>query len=660
MSLENKEVDLWYKLFIADVDVEKEIVIKKKKIKDIPKLTLGLLLGLWRSLRNIKLLNLWLKVDWIIVLIVGIATILLGSIGFLKHFNGLGVTFTGLDVVYFAIQLFVINLSLTGPFPWQLEIARFLAPIILVYVGSRTLLLLLNEEFTLFKLRRIKYHTIICGLGKIGIELLKSYPNRNNTLVIEINERTAIIKSGQEGGPIISANEIIDRSMLLKARVNYANNLIVVTEDDEINLEIAAKAFDIVQEKRRSFFPLFFTRSLRLNCVVHLSDFNTLIQFSSNDHFLADTPRFCLKFFDIYENAARLLFHKYPLDFLADTISSDAPPVHLVVVGFDEIAQHVVLQALKQGHYANGKELYITISDKAADEKKQIFYQQYPYANMISKYIYFEQMTFNELICFATGQLKEKIDRPPITAFIICPESDSIGYSSALFLLRGLKEKGCNTPIFVHMESDYGFALLLQTEDNSQDSFMQPFGMINQISTWKLVMDDLRSDIARFNHDQNIITKVSHMMYLGARLEQEGEEVIWQITAEELKEWATLRRSLKDSYLQTVDHIPVKLRAIGCGVRELKGESSLFEFERDEIELLANMEHRRWMADKYLKGYTYDETIYETDHRNKRHPYLLPFDELTEGFKDYARKPVIIIPGILKELGLEVFRLNEA
>ncbi|MGA7919088.1 MAG: hypothetical protein WCA38_05400 [Candidatus Acidiferrales bacterium] len=123
--------------------------------------------------------------------------------------------------------------------------------------------------------------------------------------------------------------------------------------------------------------------------------------------------------------------------------------------------------------------------------------------------------------------------------------------------------------------------------------------------------------------------------------------------------WDAIDDDLLDSNRQAADHIPVKLRAIGChAVR--KGEDDpgtpVTKFTPDEVELLAKMEHRRWMAERFLAGWCPGAK----DIENRTSPYLVEWDELKKlepkNVQDYDRDLVSILPRVLELAGSEIRR----
>ena len=59
--------------------------------------------------------------------------------------------------------------------------------------------------------------------------------------------------------------------------------------------------------------------------------------------------------------------------------------------------------------------------------------------------------------------------------------------------------------------------------------------------------------------------------------------------------WAMLPEEIKDANRHQADHIPVKLRAVGCATRPVQdAQARPFEFTTAQVELMARMEHDRW------------------------------------------------------------------
>jgi hypothetical protein len=118
-----------------------------------------------------------------------------------------------------------------------------------------------------------------------------------------------------------------------------------------------------------------------------------------------------------------------------------------------------------------------------------------------------------------------------------------------------------------------------------------------------------------------------------------------------------LGKQFKESNRSQADHISAKLQAVHCRVAPLDRlvPRTKFQFTPEEIELLAEMEHKRWMAERLEQGWKPGAT---RDDAKKIHPYLVPYEDLEELVKDYDREPVRSIPSLLREAGYEIVRMR--
>jgi hypothetical protein len=110
---------------------------------------------------------------------------------------------------------------------------------------------------------------------------------------------------------------------------------------------------------------------------------------------------------------------------------------------------------------------------------------------------------------------------------------------------------------------------------------------------------------------------------------------------------------LKESNRHQASQIMEKLRRIECDIRlPVSGQPAAFTFEPAEEEILAEMEHDRWVDERQMAGWR----LGPRDPEKKVSPYLVAWDKLDDEIKEYDRDAVRGIPGILAEVGLEIYR----
>ncbi len=95
------------------------------------------------------------------------------------------------------------------------------------------------------------------------------------------------------------------------------------------------------------------------------------------------------------------------------------------------------------------------------------------------------------------------------------------------------------------------------------------------------------------------------------------------------------------------------MRAIGCDIILQEQKTSVFNgFTVEEIELMACMEHDRWVAERFLAGWT----LGAKDTERRISPYLVDWNDLTDEIKEYDRESVRNIPVILSLAGEKIVR----
>ncbi len=105
-----------------------------------------------------------------------------------------------------------------------------------------------------------------------------------------------------------------------------------------------------------------------------------------------------------------------------------------------------------------------------------------------------------------------------------------------------------------------------------------------------------------------------------------------------LTAWWELTEGIREDNRRQAEHLELKARDLGARIlsRQMGGSASprpqtLFEGER--VERVAETEHRRWEASRYVDGWRFGKR----DDGRKRHPNLVPYEQLDEATKDHDR-----------------------
>jgi uncharacterized membrane protein len=92
-----------------------------------------------------------------------------------------------------------------------------------------------------------------------------------------------------------------------------------------------------------------------------------------------------------------------------------------------------------------------------------------------------------------------------------------------------------------------------------------------------------------------------------------------------LRPWEELPDNLKESNRAQARQVGEKLAAIGCLMVPTFDPSLSFAFDEDEVQLLARLEHERWMAERIAQ-----ESLHGSGPDGRGHPDLVPWEQLSK------------------------------
>lgn len=101
---------------------------------------------------------------------------LFGYIGFFRHAVMHGYSSSIFDLFYRSAQLIVMQSGdVPPPMPWQLDIARFMLPLLAAYTAVQALISVFNEQLHFIRARYMKNHLVLCGLGQRGFYIAQEF-----------------------------------------------------------------------------------------------------------------------------------------------------------------------------------------------------------------------------------------------------------------------------------------------------------------------------------------------------------------------------------------------------------------------------------------------------------------------------------------------------
>jgi voltage-gated potassium channel Kch len=575
----------------------------------------------------------WSDWQWLFVALTGAVALVLGVVGS-RHFlacQSPGQAPPGLlEALYLTLQLFTLNATVNlTPESWSLsmEIARFLAPAVTAWALAAAALELFREQAARLRLYLAcrfsrAGHTVVCGIGRKGFELVKDCRSRGETAVaVDWDAENDFLETCRELGAHVVIGDARDETTLKKAHLRRASLLVCLCREDGTNAEVAKTAGAMPGG-----------RPSRLRIGLHIQDLGLCGALRAGGLFAAGPGQVPCRVFNVYESAARRLLAEDPLDWVSPG-PSDPRAVHLVVVGFGRMGESLAVQAAKLGHFANGVRLRVTVVDRGADEARRRLFAHHPLIDKACDVSFLPQE--GEDPAFLNDFAEWAADGRQIASAAVCFDDDGRNLACSIRLREACRARG--VPLRVRANRQGGLA------DLARRGPARPAGEGDPVRIFSVVdRNCTRDEILNLSLDR--LASVIHEEYRGRN------------PAAGYPPWEHLDEETRDFNRQQADHIEVKLRAIGCrSVPGTGGEP--FAFRADEVEVLARLEHTRWMAAQSMAGYRPGRT--ETGRKDKVrriHPMIVPWEELSEEQKDNDRNPVRNIPALLAKVGRRVER----
>jgi hypothetical protein len=557
---------------------------------------------------------------------------MLGYIGLAKNATANGEYLSPSDLFYRMVQLIPMESgSVSGPIGWELEVARLLVPAVAAYAATKAFTIIFREQMQLIRLWFIKDHVIICGLGQKGFLLVDHFREAGEEVVIiEQDEDNNLLTLCRERGAITLLGDATDVTLLRKAVIQRAKYIISVCGDDGTNAEVAVRAQEQSQNRQKGV----------LTCIIHIvaPQLNNLLK--EQELGMEQFSPFRLELFNIFDRGARFLLQAY------SPFTDTGQNPHILIIGLGNLGANLVVQmarAWRDRESPSDRRLPITVIDREVNWKLAALSIRYPPISKVCKLIP-HQMDIRSPEFQRAEFLYNDQSQYDIDAIYVCLDNDSLGLDTGLTLLNQIKQHP--TPIVIRMVQQSGLATLLYGGYSRDGAFknLHAFGLLDQTCTLDLVLGGTHEILARSLHEEY----VRHQEQLGQTSQTNPVMVAWD----------SLPEALKESNRRQVDHIRLKLEAIGADITTLTDwDAEPFEFKLEEIDLMARMEHERWVKERQAEGWKYAPGSKNLN--KKTHPDLVPWERLPQSARELNCNAVRDIPAFLAQAGFEIYRLVE-
>ncbi len=569
------------------------------------------------------------------------------------------------DVGAASLQLFVFETSdATAHWPLHLQVARTLAPMVVLYTAASAVWKIVDQEAALYGLLfRKRRFIVVCGVGETGYRIARDYclNSDKRVVVVDSNPMNALAAELENFGAIVVYGNAMDPLVLMKAQVVYAKELFLCTSDDKANIAIAKNADRLTRRlqprdierlqkiARRHEQPVAGeTPHLGLRCFLCVDTPDIYEVFAAHSFFETNTERFAIRLFNRRETIARNIFRNCAPDLYYRPASQDDSRVHILFIGFEALVREMILQTALTAHYTDFRLPLVTVLCPA-DRESTIgrFLHRYPQLLQTVEihFRYDDPMTVSE------QSWREMQAQAPFSVCYVGMQRDVEGILSARRLNRLRRLSGMPALNFVVCLNQQNYLAEIIDDDflpiTLDKSLLPDHEPIEYFET----LDETISIGVVVNEALDVLARTLHNAYLRSQASQ-GASAAQNAS---IVSWSELPAHKKKANQHAAAHVDVKLRICGCVAHSMESAAVEISFPPDAatLETLAQLEHRRWMADKYLAGYSYGP---ERDEDRMLHPDLVPWEALTDADKDKDRENIRQIPKLLQLQNQKVCR----
>jgi hypothetical protein len=564
-------------------------------------------------------------INWIVVLVLILFSLVGGTFGFRSYLAKLGEPADLLRSIYRTLQLFTLeNGDLEEPIPWILQAVRFAAPLTAIMAIVMAILEIFSEQWRKIRISGLRDHVVIIGLGTKGKNVLaEQILKKEKILVVENDPLNPHLESLKQKRCHLILGDAGNGDILKRIRASQAKSIYLLMGDDAIQVKSCLFIYKLIKRGHRS-------RENPVKCFMHLLKLEYLNTLKSHNLVENINDGMDLHVFNVYENSARELFQNHPPD--GTGISKESRQfVQIIIFGFGQAGEALALQTAFTSHYLNHEITLprVVIFDREAEKKKLEFLQRYPdfTAHCNLEAIIFEASS--PLLVTEVSKLLEAKDS--LNTVVLCFDNKTNN------MLVGLQIDSIKLGAAIHP-----FQVFIRTDDNDAfDGFskeIKPYGLPSRVCAEEVITGG----------DLDRMAMANHKIYLHNRKTKNDFG-----TRPADVPWEELPQEYKDSNRKAADHIGVKIRGLGYMISPVYEETDKADphtqvtLQAEEIELLAQLEHVRWSAERRLSGWSHNP---ERNDNMKRSPYLVAWGELDEGTKDYDKDSVENIPKVLGEV----------
>lgn len=500
------------------------------------------------------------------------------------------------DALYAALQLFTVGGVIPAQTPWQLDVARFLAPVAVVYAAVVAAVgLLRNQAERLTVALTARHHVVVVGLGAAGIQVARGLRRSGHKVVaLEANSDSSSIPVARANGVRVVVGDGTSRHFLRLAQVHRARHVAVMTGDDSRNLEVAAAVRHLLASRG--------LRTVGMHvAIAHLDLWREL----SRLRLTVPHTGVVTEYLHLADRTAQRILNE------ATAFGGPDCLRRVLIDGDTAVAARVATHLIRRGLVDGTRASIQTTTGSRLRERMR---HEEPWHGQ-----------FVDLVPAEDGP-------GPGVALVCAADNDDAGAIS-----RGL--------VLARLYPDTVVVVTVY-RPRSETTLAATGGLGRRVHLVSAKVDALGQELLARSGTE-LMARVRHEDYV-AREHARG------VTSDDnpsVVGWNELPESLKESNRRFAESVSDAVGALSAELVPLIGPVPEGELpiDGDLLERLARGEHERWMQALVQDGWRLGEG--PKDPAAKRHPLLLSWEELGESEREKDRDAFRALPRMLARIG---------
>lgn len=554
---------------------------------------------IWERIAR-RLTRLWVAASGMAVL-----ALLLGVYGYA---TSLPPSVTGFarfcDALYGSITMFTINAALppgTSGWPWPLQLARFLAAFVVFGTVIAAFWRSSIEWRTELRVGRLSNHHVIIGDGATAEHAAQAA------------QSPCVQLSTQDGTPAHTVAVGSDRYMVrgvqlidgfARVAMHRAAMITVCAGADSQNRSLAFQIRDFLSDKIDGTAPRLLLESTGSDrSVLRVSQALTGLRSLMPD----------VRLLDLAALGARRLLTEFPPYRSRTPLEPDNAPLHVMVSEFDAFGQAVLRHLIRTCHFPDRQRLRITVVGRISDHTRENFISDYPALDLVADVRWRNKAATT----VRTAEWDAWQQDGAFDAVYVTGEDINSACLHAIDAVNGL---GDSPAPGVTVICAHGITALRLNEQFPGVSVFDTAGP----DVLKTAYSDPIEDEARSGHEAYFAERRQAASSLSLEVRHTANQ-----TWEDLPEWLRDKNRDQITYRKIFAWV---LAALGRTPADVNTDPAL-------LEILAEVEHRRWMSSTVLAGFRHGSV--RDEERKLLHEWLIPYADLPDVQKANDRRNVL-------------------